>query len=238
MELAEGLREMPQASRAVEQGDVGLAHAGVLSRVYARGSQSVRDALARSGADQLLALAQGIDVDTFAKRAEAWAAEQDVAAVERSHAEVRRRRYARILDRDGGTRVEAFVDAVDGAILRTALEALTPAPAVDDARTPEQRRADALSAMASRVLDRGADKLGAQIRPHVSLLVPAETWAAMQARVRPRRRPPATETAAWATGTAAWATARPRWGRCLCRSWTTKRSSLSASSNESCATAS
>lgn len=182
MELADGLREMPQAAKAVEDGTVGLAHAGVLSRVHARGSQPVREALARGGADHLLAVAQGMDAAAFAKQAEAWAATQDAAAVEASHEEVRRRRYVRVMDRDGGTRKEAFVDSIAGAALRTALEALTPVPAADDSRTPEQRRADALTAMASRVLDRGADKIGAQIGPHVSLLVPAETWAAVQAR--------------------------------------------------------
>lgn len=182
MELAEGLSSLPQAARAVEDGDVGLAHAGVLTRLHARSSEPVRAALAAGGTDELLAAARRMDAAQFAKRADAWAAAQDADAAERAHRDVRRRRYCRVADREGGTRLDAFVDPVVGATIRTALEALTPVPAADDDRTPEQRRADALAALAARVLDRGADKIGAQIRPHISLIVPAETWAAVRAR--------------------------------------------------------
>jgi hypothetical protein len=180
MELAEGLSDLPQAARAVEVGDVGLAHVGVLTRLHARASEQVKEAMVNGGVDELLAVAPTMDAAAFAKRADLWAAERDTEAVEKSHEQVRRRRYCRISDRDGGTCIEAFVDVVVGASFRAALEALTPVPAADDDRTSEQRRADALAALANRVLDRGADKIGAQIRPHISLIVPVETWAAVR----------------------------------------------------------
>ncbi len=178
MELAEGLTALPQAAVAIEEGRVGLGHAEVLTRVRARSSQRVRDALDAGGADELLAAAANLDVPTFAKRAAAWAAAQDSDGCEASFAAVRARRYLRLIERDGGTRLDGFVDTVVGATFRTALEALTPEPAVDDERSPDQRSADALATLAEHALDAGADKIGAQIRPHLSLLVPGEAWVA------------------------------------------------------------
>jgi len=178
MELAEGLAALPQAAAAIEAGRVGLGHAEVLTRLRARSSQRVRDALDAGGAAELLAAAAQVDVPTFAKRAAAWAAARDADAAEASFAAVRARRYLRVIERDGGARLDGFVDPVVGATFRAALEALTPEPAVDDERTSDQRAADALATLAGRALDAGADKIGAQIRPHLSLLVPAEAWVA------------------------------------------------------------
>lgn len=182
MELAEGLGALPQAVRAVEGGDVSLGHAEVLTRLRTRCSASVRAALDAGGAAELLALARGLDVPTFAKRAAAWAAARDVEEAERSFEGTRARRYGRIVDRDGGTKIDAFVDPVVGATLRTALEAVTPVPADGDTRTPEQRTADALATLAERVLGAGSEKIGAQVRPHISLVVPAEAWVAIRDR--------------------------------------------------------
>ncbi len=182
MELADGLAALPQAARAVEDGQVSLAHAEVLTRLRARSSGSVQHALDAGGAAELLAAAGGLDAPTFARRAAAWAAAQDVEAAERSFEGVRTRRYGRIVDRDGGTKIDAFVDPVVGATFRTALEAVTPVPGADDDRTSGQRCADAFALLAARALDSGSDKIGAQIRPHISLIVPAETWAATRER--------------------------------------------------------
>lgn len=182
MELAEGLGALPQAVRAVESGSASLGHAEVLTRLRARCSATVRAALDGGGAAELLALARDMDVPTFAKRAAAWAAARDVEEAERSFEGTRARRYGRIVDRDGGTKIDAFVDPVVGATIRTALEAVTPVPADGDTRTPEQRTADALGTLAERVLGAGSEKIGAQVRPHLSLVVPAETWASIRDR--------------------------------------------------------
>lgn len=186
--LGEGLAALPQAADAVHDGQMSLGHAGVLTRMHAEASESVKRALTSgSGLDHLLDVAAEVDVPTFAKRVRAWAAGVDEAQAESTFEAVRRRRYHRVVDKDGGTRIDAFVDPVVGATWRAALEALTPVPGVDDDRSSEQRAADALAAMAARVLDQGSDKIGAQIRPHISLVVPAETWATMRARRRGRR---------------------------------------------------
>jgi len=122
-------------------------------------------------------LAAEVDVATFAKRVEAWAASRDVTAAEASFEAVRTRRYARAVDREGGVKIDAFVDPVVGAAWRAAIDAHTGVPAVDDERTSDQRAADALASILDRSLSAGAEKAGAQIRPHLSLLVPEATWA-------------------------------------------------------------
>ena len=61
---------------------------------------------------------------------------------------VRAQRFLKLSRRDGGVRVDGLLDVVAGETLRTALEALTPDPAVGDHRTPDQRRADALVLLA------------------------------------------------------------------------------------------
>ena len=176
-ELGEGLAELPQAASAVQEGRVGLAHAAVLTRLRARASVAVLAALEAGGTEELLALAAEVDVATFAKRVEAWAASRDVTAAEASFEAVRTRRYARAVDREGGVKIDAFVDPVVGAAWRAAIDAHTGVPAVDDERTSDQRAADALASILDRSLSAGAEKAGAQIRPHLSLLVPEVTWA-------------------------------------------------------------
>ncbi|HWS58104.1 MAG TPA: DUF222 domain-containing protein, partial [Actinotalea sp.] len=123
-----------------------------------------------------------LDVATFTRRVDAWIAAHDATAAEQHFEAVRARRYLRLSDRDGGTSLSGFVDPLVGACLRTCLEAVTPVPGTGDQRTGEQRTADALALIATRILDAGTDKIGAQIRPHISLIVPADTWATTRRR--------------------------------------------------------
>ncbi len=181
-ELGQGFAQMPQAVSAVQDGTVGLAHAQVLTRARARASAAAREALDAGGAAELLALAESLDVATFTRRVDAWIAAHDVAAAEQQFEAIRARRYLRLIDRDGGTSLSGFVDPLVGACFRTCLEAVTPVPGAGDERTGEQRTADALALIAARILDVGSDKIGAQIRPHISLIVPASTWAATRRR--------------------------------------------------------
>jgi hypothetical protein len=182
VELAEGLAALPEAAQAVEDERVSMHHAEVLTRLRARSSAKVQHALEHGGAAELLAAATAarMDAPTFARRAAAWAAARDAEDVERSFAAVRARRSLRLLDREGGGVISGFVDPVVLATLRSALEAHTPVPAVGDDRTPEQRAADALDSLAQASSGAGAHKIGAQIRPHLSLLVHGETWSAVR----------------------------------------------------------
>jgi hypothetical protein len=179
MELAQGLDAVPAAARAVSDGELSLDHARQLARVHARSGEDVRHAL-REQSDDLLDLARRTDAPTFAKRIAAWAAGIDAQTAQVGFDAARARRYVHLTERDGGGTLNAFLDPLAFAAIRTAIEAHNTAPGPDDARTPDQRRADALSALAEAALAGGAAKIGAQIRPHLSLLVPAQTWAAVR----------------------------------------------------------
>src|SRR5690625_7689298 len=118
------------------------------------------------------------------KAAKAWAAKIDAAAAQRDFEAVRARRSCTMRRQAGGVAGEFFLDPVAGEELRTALEAIAGRPGADDERSRPQRMADALSTMAGRTLQVGSDLVGAQVRPHLALLVSQQTWEAICARRR------------------------------------------------------
>ncbi|MHB1289741.1 HNH endonuclease signature motif containing protein, partial [Georgenia sp.] len=178
--VAEGLAAMPEVAAAVETGELNLEHARALARLRADASPEVKAVLESGGAAELVARGKKLTAPELAREAKKVAAEIDAAAAQESFEAVWRRRSVRTSARAGGRTGEWFLDAVGGAIVDHALDAIVGKPAVDDARSREQRRADALVTMASRVLQVGADLTGAQIRPHLSVLVEEETWAAVR----------------------------------------------------------
>ncbi|HLS49122.1 MAG TPA: DUF222 domain-containing protein, partial [Actinomycetaceae bacterium] len=101
------------------------------------------------------------------------------AQAQADHETVMRRRRFRTVRAAGGRHGEFFLTEADGALLETALDAIAGRPAKDDTRTREQRLADALVTLAGRMLQLGDDRLGAQVRPHLALVVNQETWTAM-----------------------------------------------------------
>ena len=76
---------------------------------------------------------------------------------------------------DGVFRIDGHLDREGGACLWAALVALLPPRAADATRTPAQRRADALVELARQRMEAAGG------RPHVSLIVRAETLAGSQA---------------------------------------------------------
>ncbi|MEE6288212.1 DUF222 domain-containing protein [Georgenia sp. MJ173] len=184
LQVAEGLRTMPPLADAVENGELNLEHAKTLTRLQRQASGEVQRALADGGLAQLVdrAARDGLTAPELGKQARQWAAQIDATAAQADFNAVRRRRSLTLHQHSGGVRGEIFLDAVAGAELRTALDAISGRPAKDDVRTPAQRMVDALSTMAERTLQVGSDLNGAQVRPHLSLLVGEETWAGILAR--------------------------------------------------------
>jgi hypothetical protein len=73
--------------------------------------------------------------------------------------------------------LEGLLDSEGGATLKTALDALMPAPTKDDDRSAPQRRADALVDLARKALDgRKLGTVGGQ-RPHLVITACPETLA-------------------------------------------------------------
>jgi hypothetical protein len=78
---------------------------------------------------------------------------------------------------DGVFYLNGRFDSEGGAILQTALNALSGPPTSEDKRTPKQRRADTLVELARQQLDRGTlPQVGGQ-RPHLAVTVSMATLA-------------------------------------------------------------
>src|SRR5659263_358943 len=90
--------------------------------------------------------------------------------------------YLYVTRRSGGVDIQGFLAGEHAETLTTALRAVTGVPAADDVRSPEQRRAAALTDLARLVLDRGLGGAGgALVRPHISVHVPYATLERMVA---------------------------------------------------------
>lgn len=177
----EALQAMPAMRLAAESGEVSVEHVDAVARVAAGASVPVREALATpQGQARLVGMAKRMDAGRFARSAAVWAAEVDQGAVERGHQNQRAARYLHVVDGDDGTRISGLLDHAAGHRLRLALEAAAGRPAADDDRTGEQRRADALDALAEKVLSLPETGSGAAVRPHVSFIMTAETWAELR----------------------------------------------------------
>ncbi|HLV05246.1 MAG TPA: DUF222 domain-containing protein, partial [Actinomycetaceae bacterium] len=182
--LAQGVEELPALAEAVQQGALCLEHATTVTRWHKTASREVRDALDGGGLEELVAKAtgRGWSAPELGTAARAWAAQVDAEAAQRVFDAAHRRRAVRMRKQAGGVVGEFFLDPVAGEQLRTALEAVAGRPGADDERTREQRMADALGTMAARTLQVGADRIGAQVRPHICLLVTEQTWTGILAR--------------------------------------------------------
>jgi len=180
---AETLAEMPSLRSAARAGQVSIEHVDVVARTQATASPLVRTALTSpEGESELLELARRVDAGRFAKAVAVLAASIDHDALERSHQAQRAERFLTLADTPRGTRLSGLLDAMTGHRLRLALEAVTGKPAPDDPRTPEQRRADALDTIAGAALAAPPQPDGTGRRPHVSLVLNVETWAALRGR--------------------------------------------------------
>lgn len=179
---AETLQAMPRVEQALTSGTVRSGHVGVLAKAAAKVPEHV-GALMRTAAGQveLLALAYRRDTREYARAVDRWVARHDPATIQRTHDNQRERRFLHVSHTPGGTHVKGLLDSLAGHTLQLALEAASPRPAADEARTTEQRRTDALTTLAERLLADRDTTPGAKVRPHISLILREETWASLRA---------------------------------------------------------
>ena len=181
--LAHALEDVPGLSAAVQTGQITLTHAGILADGLQRAEDPVRERLTHEAAN-LIETARRVPPQQLRRELDARRTAIEAEQADHTYAAVRAARYVRTRARNGGVSVEGFLDPIAGATLREALDALTPTPAAADERTPDQRRADALTLLADRTLNIGATKTGAQIRPHLSVLIREDTWLLLMHRRR------------------------------------------------------
>ncbi|WP_448059929.1 DUF222 domain-containing protein [Cellulomonas hominis] len=187
---AHTLTSLPAVADSANAGDITLAHVEAITRITTNPSEKVRAAATSpQGQAELLALARTQDVPTFNRTAARWAARQDADALEDAHQAQRRRRFLHLATTDQGTRLTGLLDNQAGHRLRLALEAVTPRPAAEDDRSPEQRTVDALTTLAEHTLTDPGTQSGAAVRPHVSFLMREQTWTELRLRRRAQDEP-------------------------------------------------
>lgn len=179
------LTSMPALEDALLARELSTTHVEVLSRVAARATPAVAAALAEPATQrELVALGRQLDGREYAKAVDRFVAQTDPVSVEREHTAQRERRHLFVTDLPSGTRVQGMLDARAGHQLRLALEAAAGRPAQDDERSTEQRRADALVALAEHALTAPEIVAGAASRPHVSVVLREQTFHALTRALR------------------------------------------------------
>jgi len=173
--------DLPATRAAAGAGRISLEHAQVLTQL-APTSDVRRAVLASDRTDRneefLVGAATRMGVDDYRRAVRRWAAAVDEAAHEAEHLAAEAKEYLYVTPRRDGMDVQGFLTAEHGDVLVTALRAMTGVPAADDTRTPDQRRAAALTGLAHLVLDKGlVGGGGALVRPHISVHV---SWETMQ----------------------------------------------------------
>jgi len=171
IEVARQLPSIPVTGAALSKGEIGYQHARVLARaVVDMGAEAVRAA-----ETDLLASAQAVDPGRLRVVAQELRQRVDpdggLDATNRDH---ERRRLRLSQGFDGLFFLEGLLDTEGGAVLMSALNALS-APLPNDSRSAVQRRADAMVELALRQLRGGELPTVAGQRPHLTVTVPAAT---------------------------------------------------------------
>jgi hypothetical protein len=174
--IARQLDKLPQTAKAFAAGSVGFQHVALIART----AENVGTAPVQKEEANLLQAALRMDPGRFAGVAKDFEHRVDREAALADANRAYARRYLHISEpQDGMVRLDGLLDVEGGATVRTALLALMPPPKNDDARTPGQRRADALVDLARRPLN--GSKLGTVggQRPHLVITASVETLAGL-----------------------------------------------------------
>jgi len=169
LHLARQLTELPDTEAAWRSGAIGTGHAAVIGRTV----DEMGDAGAHAAEPTLLDAAERMNPGHV------WLIGQRLRhsldrerALADANAMYARRRLHLTKGLDGALTLDGLFDPEAGAILRTAIDALTR-PLPDDDRIAPQRRADALVELARRQLDGGSLPASGGQRPHLSVTVPS-----------------------------------------------------------------
>ena len=189
--------DLPDARRAVSEGGITLEHVEVLAR-FGPTSDARRAALRSDLPDRneaaLVAKAAGMGVDDFRRELKRWAMRVDEASAEREHSAAQAKEYLSLARRPDGVSIQGFLTVEHGDVLATALRAVIGVPAQDDARTPEQRRAAALTDVSVWCSTRDWPVVGARFArtsASTSRGTRSHGWPSRAPRDRSRRTPAA-----------------------------------------------
>jgi hypothetical protein len=166
------LREWPMASTAFAEGAISYPHAVMVTSTLT----ALPAAVANDAQPVLVEAAKLLDTRRLAQTAQRLRHIIDPdgqAGLDERHHE---QRWLEVVATFRGTvAINGVLDAEAGAVLLTALEALTGPPAPDDERTGAERRADALVELARTGLDHAnLPDVGGE-RPHVLVVTTIES---------------------------------------------------------------
>ncbi|WP_421740851.1 hypothetical protein [Cellulomonas sp.] len=206
---ADALVSMGTVAAGVRAGSVPLGHLDELARVAAAATPEVAAVLRTVEAqEQVVGMARVASRPDFARALARWVAAQDPGALEAEHETQRRERFFSLSVQPQGVFLKGRLDHLAGESLRVALDAMGQYG--DETRSPGQASADALAMLAEHACagrptpasgggsvrpasgetgpgagasDAGVTS-GTVSRPHVSLLLPAETVAELLAHQR------------------------------------------------------
>jgi hypothetical protein len=168
--FARQLPELEATQEAVKQGQIGIEHALEIARAT--------DDMGPAAEEEMLAAAKQTDPGDLRKVARELRHRVDSDGLARLAQEQHRKRRLRMYELpDGMLGLEGALPVEGGVALRLTLESLIGIPPKYDDRTQQQRQADALMALCQRQLDSGRlPKVGGR-KPHLTVVVRAETLA-------------------------------------------------------------
>ncbi|WP_217629115.1 DUF222 domain-containing protein, partial [Sanguibacter gelidistatuariae] len=126
-----------------------------------------------TGEQMLLRHAGAFKVDEFAKLIKSFTVVSDPQAQEKAFKDAVEREFLQISPTLGGMQISGFVTTEHGQAFNAALRAVAGVPAADDLRPADLRKVDSLVDLAHLVLDGGVAGKGANVRPHLSVMI---TW--------------------------------------------------------------
>ena len=175
-ETGRRLQALPDVQHAFEDGQLSEDHARVITDTLQDMIGPARDEAAAT----LVDAARDTDPTTLGRTARKLLADHDSQAAGQAEARRHRRRYARATQTpDGMVAISAQLSGIDGEVAMTAIHAFrTPDTPDDIPRTPEQATADGLVAALRAALDHGQAATQHGERPHINVVVDADTLRA------------------------------------------------------------
>ncbi|MFH5824047.1 DUF222 domain-containing protein [Georgenia sp. AZ-5] len=188
---ARALRDhLPATATALARGQISVDHASAMVRLTT--DTDVRRERLRDGEVGeafLLQHAKRLDAGDFALALQQWGLRADPEAADRAYKEDSTREEFYLAETTDGYVPGGWLSRTSGKLIMTALSARMGTPSRTDTRTPAQRRANALVALAQLALDSGTLRPGSRIRPHLAVMVPFETLQRLVAASAPAHRP-------------------------------------------------
>src|SRR2546422_8565273 len=163
--VGEQLESMPKVAEALSSGEIGYQAASVICHLQ----KHVSEIEARIDEEMWIDNARRFSIkDLSGIAASTWhAVNPDGFCLDVEENFERRQLF--ISETAGMYRVDGWLDPEAGAALKSAVEALAKPLGADDARTPRQRRADALTELTYHAMEAGTMPRRNGVRPHINV---------------------------------------------------------------------